>query len=525
MNKPISTSYFTGLIFALTLFSSGLLKAEALIFKPIEPVVAIGQSIQLSVSGLINDIVWYVSEGEGQIESPTNRVVTYVAPNQEGHYWITVAGKESTGKILSDVINVTVLLQAECEEHPKCSNNPPNVKAAILIHSRTAEEYIYSLGLHIYQTLKARFYKDNEIYITPLNFTLADAFEKAKTQSQIAKAEGLAEEPLVVVFIGENPPENLSNLLDDYQATTSNQIIVIIEAPYSGQFIDTLESDNRMIITSTNNTNHNDFGVNAFSKFYFDQLRASVTYWEAWEFVKNIYTLSDDPQFNQQQPQLKDNLEGELAQTLSLNNFGELPGVILTIKNFLYDVQFINTPIVMPYQRVDFIAEISDARHIDALVAQPNSLELPIRLREGDDGIWHYSYLSFATQGNYPVIFKVTKNNDEIINTPAVSFLVITYPSVIGDRLYVPAVAVPNGEGGENIFQVELIKRSNSETFFELDSLKVFNGDISSVQIVKYNPVTGGVPFPLLDMPDVFGVNGNLQLIDPTPPMLFELRH
>jgi len=479
------------------------------------------------------------------------------------------------------------------EQHVK------NKRAAIIIHpngeginEKLQAEHANFMATYAYNTLtKKRGYNHDEIYYVgykpdldfnnydgkpepyvdapvtlaafnngdkPRDLTEADiekAFEWAIEQSNIAKKEGLPEQPLVVYFVGHGLPDELmlsSNTplsatklkewLDKYQTNTNgNTVIVILEACYSGTLIDDLKGKNRVIISSTgdNLSYNNGSGRISFTKVYFDELGSGADYWNSFNYVKNLFTNKDSRYpFNLQMPQLEDSNEGKLAPSLFLNGeFNGLPGPILTIR-------FSNDPllpdpitiegysVISSNKVVNFLAsdihEISsDVKSIDVLIKQPHPLlSLPLKLRQANDGQWLQSYNPiFSDYGEYQVTFKMSKHNGEIIDTSPISFFVKHLPSLIdGNLLEVPAVVVPDGIGGQDIFQAKLLKRPDSDTLFELDlsSLILFHGELSTIDIVNYAPMTGGVHFPRLDMLDGSTRSANLKLLE---PWLFELTY
>jgi len=539
MNKHL---YSQNTLLVLFVWLLNLTTAQAaLLIEPDSPTVSTGCSIQLTVSGAVGKVGWQVLPREGSISGEGTKV-DYVAPNEEGKYRI-VALDKATGD--GDIVDIEVVTsQTECPLLQSRNNS----SAVILIHSSTTgiegsiqiEENILEMGKHIYDTFLYRGYQENEIYITPFNSTFKEAFEKAKQQSDTAKAENLPEEPLVVIFIGDGLPDNLvltssddllseqtlDGLLDEFQKATDNKVVVIIDAPYSGTLIDALKGDNRVIVTSTNDTEYNNTGENAFSKFYFDQLHTGANYWAAWELVTNIYNHPNNFKFNQQQPQLEDTLNGELAQQLCLNDcFYGLPGPVLTIRlkgnSAEPTIELGGHRAIMPKQRTNFLAEIDvhDAQSVEILVESSYSptLSIPFFFTK-DDGEWQPSYNPiFSMDTTYIVTAKV---NGEIVATSPVSFFVITQPHLIGNRLYIPAVAV-----GNTYYQVELFKHSDSQ--FELD-LALVNDLLSaeniddSVKTVSF--INNHVLMESLIIDDGSTVNAKLELLnDPQNPWLFEL--
>jgi len=552
--------YYLTIVFFLIALPGKSVNAGKLTFNPAEPCVAVEKSIQISVSGLAYNLEWQVlpdevGEDAGQIEGSTkSTMITYVAPAKEGYYEVSVIGKIDTGDIRIDSVRVKVLSEAEYQE--QCAL-PTNLKVAILIHSGTEnvdgsiqiEDHIVSTGIHIYETLKVTSYKDEEIYITPLKMTLENTFDHAKNQSLISQENSLPEEPLLVTFIGESPPEKLSELLDDYQKVTGNQVVVIIDAPYSGKWINTLKGKKRVIVTSTDETGNNNTGINAFSQFYFDQLGGGANYWDAWELVANRYAYSNDPQ----KPRLDDNQGGELAESLRLN-FGALPGPCLDIRlpghwvvgseykescerpdpRSFCEEEMQEIDMIAPFQKVDFnvfkiLNEVSQLQSIDfieVLIEQLYSQRYPqkLRLHQNDENQqWQTSYNAFRTPGIYSIIFEIHKNDGSIQKSEPVRLLV-AIPSTLTDNiLNIPAVIVPGIEG---FFQAKLTKKAGSGNLFELalvDLTIADNDDFFSC--ARYDPNTLSVHIPLLEESGS-AKSADLQLVTPlqADPLLFELK-
>ena len=542
--------YYFLMVCVLTTLPGKWIKADELVFKPANPCVVVDQTIQLSVSGIINDILWQVVS-DGTIEgSPTKPRVTYKAPNEVGEYRVLAIGKNHTGKIKSDTVWITVLSKTEASQRPECQiTSLP--KTAILIHTSNLEEHVISRGLHIYNILKARFYEEDEIYITPLKMTLETAFEQAKNQSQISKENGLPEEPLVVIFIGENPPEKLSELLDDYQKATENRVVVIIDAPHSGKWINALKGKKRVIVTSTDDTNNNNTGINAFTPFYFDQLRGGANYWDAWELVANRYAYSNDPQ----KPQLEDNQGGELAQSLRLNNFGALPGPCLDIRlpgNWVVGSEYKGNceppdprsfceekmqeiDMIAPFQNVGFnvfnifheVNKLQSIDFIEVLIKKADSRQHPLtlRLHQNDKNQqWQTYYNAFRDTGIYNITFKIHKNDGSIQNSETARLLVTIPSTLTGNILNIPALIVPNVEG---IFQAKLTKKAASDNLFELALVDLTMADNAEFfGCARYDPNRLSVHIPLLEKSGL-AKGADLQLVIPPPqadPLLFELK-
>jgi hypothetical protein len=99
----------------------------------------------------------------------------------------------------------------------------------------------------------------------------------------------------------------LNKIKDEYSICS-----IVVDACFSGNFIEQLSDNNRIIITSTDKDNSayaNNEGYGFFSKPFFDALNDNKSYGEAWEIADLVV---DDPntQHYDQNPQLDDNGNG-----------------------------------------------------------------------------------------------------------------------------------------------------------------------------------------------------------------------
>jgi hypothetical protein len=556
--------HFRYIVFATLISLIFEVKAE-LIIEPTNPTVCAGQSISLKVLGAETDISWeMILSEEGKAvglitgDGPT---VTYVAPNEPGSYRVMVMDSSDNAPAQATITVTPISPECQLPPPPDCEHGD-HWNAAIVIHSNEGDtgigygktETIEFMTDQVRQTLKARFYCDNEIYPNPSqsqDFTwekVGEAFEWAKQQSFSAKSKKFTEQPLIVVFIGYALPGQLllkaeagyqpKDFLKDYQETTGNEVVIILEASYSGSFIEALKGDKRLIITSTGEqlAYYGDLGHISFTQFFFDELRKGTNYGKALQQTRMVFSQLPAP-FNQQLPQLEDSTQGTLAQTWCLNQCsGELPGPTLVVRTI--------GEVVNPNKQIDFQVEAIQAQSVDAWVVTPqiaNQMDsdgysrqppIQIKLREEPEasGHWLGSYNGFDIGGDYLIIFNAVDNNHEplidcyINDNPqancsirfAVDGPAMVHPTLEGNRLNIPAVAVPDGLGGEILYQTQLVKRPDSETRFELGALEqvVYN---PLIQTINYNPVTYSVSL----LPHL---NAWLELVLPlTEPLQFEL--
>ncbi len=426
---------------------------------------------------------------------------------------------------------------------------------------------------HVYKTLKARDYCDSEIYIKKYeDFTLQDvenAFEWAKRQSRAAKAKNLPEQPLLVVFIGyalpgqlllasadsQQPvPQNfMEDYLQDYQEETDNTVVIVLEASYSGTMIESLKGDKRIIITSSgqNTSYYGNLGDISFTKFYFDSLENDCcSYSCAFNGTQQVFKKLPPP-LNRQVPLLKVSSLSESINKFGLNTTScdliSSPvdfqvGPVLSIRTLGKKLKLdqINKLFVLVENDVTHeplkIGELEMVVVLDPeMVSQmdingyPRQPPLRIKFHEEpeESGQWFSSYEGFQIGGNYWVRFDAGVDSrlgcdvdDEFQKDCSTIFEVegtsITEPTLEGNTLNLPVVAVPDDMGREVLYQAQLLKRSDFETRFELGSLvpTTYN---PTIQTVNYDPRTDSVDLsPHL--------NARLELVLPvTEPLQFEL--
>ncbi len=533
-----------------------------LVIEPVNPTVCAGQSILLKVLGAETDISWEMilsEEGKavGQIQGK-GTTVTYIAPDEPGSYRVMVMDSSDNAPAQATITVTPFSSECQLPPPPDCTHGD-HWNAAMVIHSTEGKtsvgsnqiETIQAMTDQVRQTLKARFYCDNEIYTQPQDFTwekVGEAFEWAKQQSFSAKSKNLPEQPLIVVFIGYAWPGQLllkaeagyqpKDFLKEYQEETGNDLVIILETPYSGTFIKALKGDKRLIITSTGEqlAYYGDLGHISFTQFFFDELRKGTNYGKALQQTRMLFSQLPAP-FNQQLPQLEDSTQGTLAQTWCLNQCsGELPGPTLVVRTI--------GDVAGPNKQIDFQVDAIQAQSVEAWVVTPqiaNQMDsdgysrqppIQIKLREEPEasGHWLSSFDGFEVGGDYLITFNAVDNNHEplidcYINdnpqpTCSIRFAVdgptMVYPTLESNHLNIPAVAVPEGLDGEKLYQTQLVKRPDSETRFELGVLEqvVYN---PLIQTLNYNPVTYSVSL----LPHL---NARLELVLPlTEPLQFEL--
>jgi len=99
---------FTCLILLISLgMLAGITQAANLRIEPAAPIIAVGESIQLTVFGAESDVNWHLEKEDGGFEmlNQANNSINYTAPTKIGQYSVIAkVGKES-----KDSVNITVL--------------------------------------------------------------------------------------------------------------------------------------------------------------------------------------------------------------------------------------------------------------------------------------------------------------------------------------------------------------------------------------------------------------------------------
>jgi hypothetical protein len=162
------------------------------------------------------------------------------------------------------------------------------------------------------------------------------SLDDVKKAFEWAKEQGKLDQPLYVFFIdhgGEGQlqlakntnmsAEEFKGILDDYQQATGNQLVVILEACYSGSHLPILKGPNRAIISSARDNELAYFeDEQGFSRFFTQNLLQGMNFLEAFEYSVQQQTRmltkmderlsggSAEHIATTQTPQLDDNSDG-----------------------------------------------------------------------------------------------------------------------------------------------------------------------------------------------------------------------
>ena len=575
-------------LFGLSMFAT--VGAAELVFSPATPTVVVGQQITLSVAGTSGEITWTPSKG--QIQGAGNQV-TYIASAEAGLDVVTAL--DSEGNV--GVVKITVTPQLS-QKNTLCTNLNDaqcvlilDKRAAILIHPNGSgsgynqELAVDFMATYAYNTLQARGYDNDEIYFLSYkpdldfnddaqpDYSIVDApvtlaelrdgtnqpryitLDDIRKAFEWAKEKGKLEQPLVVIFVDHGLPNELilnplgtetvtadtfKVLLDDYQNSTNNQVVVILEASHSGTFVPTLSAPNRLIISSTDEelAYVSDYGRTSFLKLYFDNLQRGESFGNSMQPVNYVFATYSWP-FNQQRPQMSDNTN---IQNLCLNGcWGGLPNILILIPQIPSSQINLGQPIDLTVQtNISNVGmkqvwasvitpEIANQRNEQGYSLQPAPY---VYLAPSDmPNTYNGSFDKFNTPGEYVITFKAEDNNGFITDAPPITLTVVgeglTHArfDATSNIVHIPAVTV-----GTDIYQADLLVRQfEPEIILEVDmnSLKPAD-DTTSVGYSNFTPSTGEVYIPLLEVPNATGgmdtYSVTLQLEPQTSPLQFKVK-
>jgi len=203
-------------------------------------------------------------------------------------------------------------------------------RAAIIIagggshRSNTLWDTTEFITNYIYKVLNKRGFVNEEIYyLSPkywadfngdgLNDQIVDApqpehpltVEDVREALQWAKTRGPLDQPLYVFLIDHGGTEKFqlsqltnmgalkfNDILDDYQNTTGNQIVLIIDACHSGSLLKQLMGKSRAVISSTDHrlAYFDRLEKQGFSRFLANGLLRGMSFFEAFEYASQEQT-------------------------------------------------------------------------------------------------------------------------------------------------------------------------------------------------------------------------------------------
>jgi hypothetical protein len=374
----------------------------------------------------------------------------------------------------------------------QCSTLQNNKRGAILIagggsdSSNTLWETTYNISNTIYRTLTKRGFDNNEIYyLSPvewadfngdgINDWIVDApkadraIESADIQKALdwASERGKLDQPLYIFFVDHGGTEKLQlskdntlsieqfkQILDAYQAKTGNEIVLVIDACFSGVLGEKLKADKRAIITSTDNgyAYFNRLDKQGFSTFLTKGLSKGMNFNEAFDFAKSeqtkllnkmdlrvVVTGSTGSTTNkiEQLPRKFDGNQLYSLDNLFLNGSFVTGDATLSVKNITTSSQIkANTPISLKVQAS--VAQ-GDVKEVWAVIRPPrmdlilDSYNTPIlafpRVILSSTNVnneWEGTLSNTHYNGNYSVTFYAKDKDSDVVSSDETVILTVT---------------------------------------------------------------------------------------------------
>jgi len=265
-----------------------------------------------------------------------------------------------------------------------------------------------------------------------------------------AKTKGKLDQPLYVFFNDHGNPDKFQlakaryldvlefkAILDDYQETTGNELVLVIDTCYSGVLLEKLIASNRAIISSTGNglAYYDRLDKQGFSRFLAKGLLQGMSFFEAFEYASQEQTDMLGGMLSQA-PQFEDNQDGKWLRRLFINGSFVAGDLTLAVKG-------LTTSTTLPAgQALSLQARVSLAqgtvKRVWAVLKPPrvslvmDSNGTPIlafpRLSLSptfDAGIWETTWGDAVYNGEYEITIYAEDNQGNIDNSDPISINVI----------------------------------------------------------------------------------------------------
>lgn len=299
--------------------------------------VWVGGKVELDVDGSSGGFAHVDALGRVNCSLPGQAVV-FLESDDNGGVWLEnyVQGYHTAG--YTEIIHIS--------NHQK----PAEKRAVILITgggndgTNSLWEATETTANYLYQTLIARNFVNEEIYyLSPKSWAdinddgqddhVVDAPrpERQLTLDDIrqaftwAKERGKLDQPLYVFFIDHGDSNvklqlaksiymeatELKTILDDYQNETGNQLVLVIDACYSGAFLPVLRAPNRAILTSASDNESAFFDdKQGFTRSLANKFSSNSDFLENFKLAKRDILDTSRKTAQTQTPQLDDDGDG-----------------------------------------------------------------------------------------------------------------------------------------------------------------------------------------------------------------------
>jgi ligand-binding sensor domain-containing protein len=266
-------------------------------------------------------------------------------------------------------------------------------------------------------------------------------------------AKGQLDQPLYVFFNDHGGTDKLQlakgsylnvlefkAILDDYQQTTGNELVLVIDTCYSGVLLEKLIAPNRAIISSTGNglAYYDRRDKQGFSRFLADGLLKGMNFLEAFDYASDKQTkLVKSLNIGQDQiPQSYDGKNGEWLRDLYVNGSFVTGDTTLAVKELTPPTTLSASQTLTLQARVSLAQ--GTVKRVWAVLKPPrvslvmDSNGTPIlafpRLSlspTDDEGIWETTWRDAVYNGEYEITIYAEDNQGNIANSDPINISVI----------------------------------------------------------------------------------------------------
>jgi len=258
----------------------------------------------------------------------------------------------------------------------------------------------------------------------------------------LAYAKGKLDQPLYLFLIDHGGTDKFqlsqltnmgalkfNEILDDYQNTTGNQIVLIIDACHSGSLLKKLMGKSRAVISSSDHrvAYFDRLEKQGFSRFLANGLLRGMSFFEAFEYASQEQTDMLGGMFSQA-PQFEDNQDGKWLRRLFINGSFVAGDLTLAVKG-------LTTSTTLPAgQALSLQAQVSLAEgqvtrvwavlrppKVNVVMDRHGTPILPfphLRLFPTDDeGIWETTWRDAVYNGDYKITFYAQDNQGNVASS------------------------------------------------------------------------------------------------------------
>ncbi|MDM8560309.1 C13 family peptidase [Candidatus Parabeggiatoa sp. HSG14] len=386
---------------------------------------------------------------------------TWKETSYNGDYQVTFYAENLQGSTVNSGEPATIKVIKGLE--------PPQQRLAIVIagggndDSNGLWDDTESISNYIYKMLHERKFTDEEIYyLTPelgadfngdgVNDDVVDTSSPGQpltvddihTAMEWATKRGTLGQPLYLFFTGHGSPAKdgrlklaklkyirtsmLKKLLDEYQNTTSNQVILFIDACYSGVWVKQLKAPKRAIISSSDTNEIALFSDNkSFNYFVARFLRSNTPIYEAFNLARNeqskmigtqirsTISLSQTPLLDDNGDGIYNSNDGRWLKKLHIGNRLESGSLIVEVEGVTQSTTLqVDQPLTLKAE-ADTDTEL--ASHVWALIRPPKmNLVLDtngtpildfqrLELSHTEDTFWEGTWNDAVYNGDYEITF------------------------------------------------------------------------------------------------------------------------